>query len=253
MPAPTLRDKLFSYYYFSRPQFVNGTAHFFSLMSLRIRIDSRILEIGAGPSNPTSEYLSGIGRVIGLDISEAVTRNRFVAEAHTYDGRQFPFSDASVDACVSDYVLEHVADPLTHFKEVARVLRPGGVFCFRTVNLWHYIFMVSRLTPLWVHKMVALSSASGRTEAYPTHYKANSLARLRWLQRIAGLDAVELNSVEAEPSYASAVTFFPMMAYERLVNSTSRLARFRAGITGCFARPANIQRAASSAPTLALN
>jgi len=36
-----------------------------------------------------------------------------------------------IDPCVSNYDLEHVADPAYHVHEVFRVLLPGTFYCFR--------------------------------------------------------------------------------------------------------------------------
>ena len=45
-----------------------------------------------------------------------------------------PYDDASFDAVVCVDVLEHVADLGRVLAEVARVLRPGGLFLFDTIN-----------------------------------------------------------------------------------------------------------------------
>jgi len=44
------------------------------------------------------------------------------------DVHRLPFRSASFDHCITNAVLEHVADPYLAVHEVARVLRPGGVF-----------------------------------------------------------------------------------------------------------------------------
>jgi ubiquinone biosynthesis O-methyltransferase len=49
-------------------------------------------------------------------------------------GEALPYSDASFDAVVCVDVLEHVADLPTVLAEVARALRPGGLFLFDTIN-----------------------------------------------------------------------------------------------------------------------
>ena len=66
-----------------------------------------------------------------------------------------PFADASFDACVSNFVLQHVSHPEDHFTEVARVLRPGGVYCLRTPNLFHYVSMGAYIMPHSMHLMLA--------------------------------------------------------------------------------------------------
>lgn len=49
-------------------------------------------------------------------------------------GEALPYDDASFDAVVCVDVLEHVADLAKVLSEVARTLRPGGVFLFDTIN-----------------------------------------------------------------------------------------------------------------------
>ena len=49
-------------------------------------------------------------------------------------GEALPYDDASFDAVVCVDVLEHVADLNKVLAEVARILRPGGLFLFDTIN-----------------------------------------------------------------------------------------------------------------------
>src|SRR5215217_9292550 len=110
-------DDLFTKYYYSSPRFVNGTRQFHDLLAEHVPAGAAILEVGAGPTNPTSRLLSSIGDVVGVDISEEVRSNQCLIGAHVYDGQVMPLPDESFDACVSDFVLEHVTNPETHFRE----------------------------------------------------------------------------------------------------------------------------------------
>jgi ubiquinone/menaquinone biosynthesis C-methylase UbiE len=56
--------------------------------------------------------LSGIGAVTGLDIDPDVKNNRWLAHAFVFTGGRMPFADQSFDACCSNYVLEHVENPV---------------------------------------------------------------------------------------------------------------------------------------------
>jgi len=64
---------------------------------------------------------------------------------------KLPFTDASFDAVASIGVLEHVRETggseTASLEEIARVLRPGGVFvCFHLPNRWSWIdFLASRV------------------------------------------------------------------------------------------------------------
>jgi SAM-dependent methyltransferase len=231
----TMTQALFDKYYYTKPGFEGGTKPFFRICREQIATGAEILEIGAGPSNECSEMLSCIGKVTGLDVDQEVRANKWLSRAVVYDGKQMPFVDASFDACVSNFVLEHVRYPLEHFKEVARVLRPGGVYCLRTPNLFHYVSMGARLMPHSVHLLLANRMRSLEKNAhdpYPTWFRSNSRGRLQKLCRVSGLGEATVAMIEPEPSYgrASALLFYPMMVYERIVNASSAFSDFRVTI-----------------------
>lgn len=71
-------------------------------------------------------------RVIGLDQDSSAAVNPYIDEFRLIeDGRSWPLSTGEADFVYCDYVLEHVRDTATFFRELARILRPGGYGCFR--------------------------------------------------------------------------------------------------------------------------
>lgn len=97
----------------------------------------RILDVGCGLGNDAAA-LAGLvapgGTVVGVDGSrsmiEAARGEHGGVEGLSFevaDAASLPFADASFDACRVDRVLQHVADPAPAVREMARVLRPGGV------------------------------------------------------------------------------------------------------------------------------
>ena len=161
------------------------------------------------------------------------------ANSVDFDGIQLPFDEASFDLCVSNYVLEHVAHPRQHFREVARVLRSGGAYCFRTPNRWHYVAIASRLLPYSAHLKLAnrlRGLAEDAHDPYPTHYRANSRRAIRRFAGAAGLEPVRIDVREHEPTYGLChpALFCPMMLYERAVNATGLLTGFRMTIHAAF-------------------
>ena len=99
---------------------------------------TRVLDFGPGdgwPSIPLARRLPA-ARVLGVDPSPrrvAVSRANaarlgganagFVAG----DGAALPGRDASIDLAVASHALEECADPEAAMRELARILRPGGV------------------------------------------------------------------------------------------------------------------------------
>src|SRR5207248_1198991 len=110
----------------------------------------------------------------------------------------------SYDACVSNYVLEHIGNPQAHFEQVARVLKPGGRYALRTPNLFHYVAGAARLMPHCGHLALAnrlrrLPSSSH--DPWPTYYRCNTLRRIAHYCVMAGLICEESHMIEKEPSY----------------------------------------------------
>jgi 2-polyprenyl-6-hydroxyphenyl methylase/3-demethylubiquinone-9 3-methyltransferase len=101
-----------------------------------------VLDIGCG-GGLVSEALARLGyRVTGIDLSAEsvrVAQRHAAAQGVRVDYRvgsayDLPAGDASVDVVVISDVLEHLHDLPSAVAEIARVLRPGGVVVFDTIN-----------------------------------------------------------------------------------------------------------------------
>jgi SAM-dependent methyltransferase len=215
----------------------DGTRDFFDLLRKYCR--GKILEVGAGPGNPTSDYLKTLGEPHGVDIDPEIFDNTALKTAAVIEDR-FPFPDCTFDACVSDYVCEHVENPYCHLEEVWRVLKPGGAYVFRTPNRFHYTAIVSHLTPHSFHVKVAnrLRSIDGH-DPYPTCYRLNSRRKIRRLSRDCGFQIEYMRMVEKEPSYgmSSRLLFLTFAVYERLVNSSVLFSDLRANLFVVLLKP----------------
>ncbi|MEM9757086.1 MAG: bifunctional 2-polyprenyl-6-hydroxyphenol methylase/3-demethylubiquinol 3-O-methyltransferase UbiG, partial [Pseudomonadota bacterium] len=103
---------------------------------------SEVLDLGCAGGFMAEALAERGARVTGIDpAADAIA----AATAHasdagldiTYDvgvGEALPYPDASFDHVVCVDVLEHVADLPKVLSEIARVLRPGGLFLFDTIN-----------------------------------------------------------------------------------------------------------------------
>ena len=195
-----------------------------------------------GPSNDTSKFLASLGPTHGLDPDPKARKNRFLTSFQQLTGASYPFPDEMFSVAVSSYVVEHVAHPLEHLREIYRVLRPGGFYVFRTPNLYHYVAAVSAVTPHRFHRLVAnrlRRLPPGSTS--PIRLSIACIDSCRpTASAAAGFREVCIEMVEKEPCYAvaSRAFFVAALAYERTVNRFSVLARYRANIFAVLEKPA---------------
>lgn len=128
----------------------DGTVVFYGRVQSLLTPAMTVLDVGCGrgaglvddPVRRRQELRQLRGRcrrVIGIDVDPVGAENPGVDEfRHLSDPTVWPVDDASVDLIVSDFVLEHIADPAQYFAEVNRVLKPAGVYCARTANRLGY-------------------------------------------------------------------------------------------------------------------
>lgn len=196
----------------------------------RIRPDMVLLDLGAGSGRVKQMNFRGLAhRVVGVDPDPRVRGNPNLDEAHEGTAEDLPFADASFDIVFCDNVLEHLEDPESMLREVARVLRPGGLFFAKTPNRAHYMTLIARCTPLAFHRYVNRLRGRPSADTFPTRYRINSPEAVRRYAVRCGLHVASIDLIEGRPEYVrfSAVTYLFGWLYERLVNSTSLLARFR--------------------------
>ena len=171
----------------------DGSILFYSRINALLEPHMTVLDYGAGRGVATlsdpCEYrrhlrrlLGKVERVIGVDVDLAVLTNNYVDEAYVIeiDGR-LPFSDATFDVIVSDYVFEHVARPAHVAAELRRVLKPGGWILARTPNLFGYVALGTKLTPPFLRNAVLrrLNPNAGGKDNFPVKLRMNSKRALR--------------------------------------------------------------------------
>lgn len=197
-----------------------------------LRSDHVLLDFGAGRGkSELFDFRGAVQRIVGVDVDENVRLNPYLDECHVLrHGESVPLADDSVDIAYCCNVLEHVQDPKQTLREIARVLKPGGLFLAKTPNRLHYATVAARCTPFWFHRWFNRKRGRVEHDTFPTVYRCNSKRQL--LQSVAESD-LQLQSLyfwEGRPEYTRV---FPLMyafgiAYERLVNSTALLAPYRA-------------------------
>ena len=164
-----------------------------------------VLDVASGTAGVALQVASRTGaRVVGLDLTSEMLREgqRNVAASAVRSriglvaGRaeQLPFPDASFDALTFTYLLRYVDDPEATLRELARVVRPGGVaasleFCVPPAASWRACWwLYTRLLlpagglvlggPAWLRVGRFLGpNISGHYRRYPVAWTAGAWRR----------------------------------------------------------------------------
>jgi len=154
------------YVFSRRGLWVINTPYRRILSVANISSQDRLLDLGCGIGNiliALAERIDFTHPPVGVDVSPDLIRigEREIEHAGLRDrirlqlapATRLPFEDGSFDVVLTSHVLKHLDDEalLTSFREVARVLRPGGRFL-----LWEFeksprsalLFLSARLTGL---------------------------------------------------------------------------------------------------------
>ena len=206
--------------------------------------DSLVLDLGAGSGYVEQMNFRGrVGRVCGLDPGPSVLDNPHLDEAKVGSGERIPWPEQTFDIVFADNVLEHLSAPEAVFKEVLRVLKPGGSFLAKTPNRFHYVTLIAQVAPTSFHK--AFNRLRGRNEVhtFKTYYRANSRKAIARLAKGCGFELSELLHIEGRPEYLrfSVPSYYLGVAWERVVSRFEFLSTIRVLIVAVLQKPKVMQ------------
>ncbi len=92
--------------------------------------EATVVDLGSGPGDLLADLAARLPRasVIGVEPAAQMRQSASTRGVRSIDGRAeaIPLPDRSVDLVVSTLSAHHWVNPVAAFREVARVLRPGG-------------------------------------------------------------------------------------------------------------------------------
>jgi ubiquinone/menaquinone biosynthesis C-methylase UbiE len=159
-----------------------------------------ILHAGCGwDKNLVTKPYKDTCEVIGVDVDQRVAEKFHLASLS-----ELPFPDQRFDMAVSEWVFEHLDDPAAAFRELSRVLKPGGKLVVLTPNFYSYKFLGAWATPfrfhLWMGK-IRYGSGGRMADMYPTHYRCNTIKRFHQLAEAEGFRIVANEFINNGPTW----------------------------------------------------
>ncbi len=86
--------------------------------------------------------------IVGLDWDfEALKEHANIRRKVRGDMSRLPFKSDSFDLVTANMVVERLREPDLQFREVSRVLRPGGIFLLHTPSAYGYPTAAPRFVP----------------------------------------------------------------------------------------------------------
>ena len=196
---------------------------------------SVVLDAGCGRTAPVLQKLVGYGKyLIGIDVCELhkAEENDSLSLIKS-DLQTISLRDNSVDVVISRSVLEHVKNPVRAYREINRVLKPGGYFIFLTPNFYDYASILATLIPNRFHsKIVKVTEGRDEEDTFPTYYRSNTGRDVKKSAKTTGFQITRIDYLGQYPSY---FMFNPMLfilgtAYDKTICAFDSLKYLRGWI-----------------------
>jgi SAM-dependent methyltransferase len=222
-----IRRLLFDFYFAMQRRIVPGLRDsqylYIDTVRSRVNAQSRWLDLGCGHQifpawTKTDEgTLTRTARfTAGVDCDCASIRHhKSIRQLAAGDIGALPFRDGAFNLISANMVVEHLWEPIRNLQEVARVLQPGGVFIFHTINRHHYHARIASCLPRWLRlKLVTFLENRREEDVYPTFYRMNTRDAI---EKDAAAGGFTVRQVQMVNSSAATVMLGPVVILELLI------------------------------------
>ncbi len=125
----------------------------------KYNLSGSVLDLGCGNGKTLLSISDKFSELHGVDIldilsPEAQTKVNFSSADLNFE--KLPYGNSSMELVTALQIIEHLENPFFLAREVARVLRPGGIFVFSVPNPFNLAFRLKFLLtgnmPPWTEK-----------------------------------------------------------------------------------------------------
>jgi len=116
-----------------------------------------VADVGTGTGFVAAGLARAAARVYGFDASPAmleVARRNLAAfpnvELREAPGDRLPLPDGTLDGVFANMYLHHAPEPPAAIREMARVLKPGGVLCLADLDAHDHAWQREQMADLWL-------------------------------------------------------------------------------------------------------
>lgn len=191
-----------------KPGWKPSTEVYQELVASRLGPGVKVLDLGCGRGGVMERLHPLADLTVGVDADMASLREHRAQDISRVQAmaEKLPFPSDSFDLVICSWVLEHLTEPEKAFREIARVLKPGGRFIFLTPNLLHPIPRLSqkiaRIGALLQRVLVAGLYGRKSKDVFPPYYRANTVTEIEKIASRTGLRRVSILTVE-DPTYTA--------------------------------------------------
>jgi SAM-dependent methyltransferase len=156
-----------------------------------------VLDAGCGRTSPLIGYRDRISRFVGVDIHPPSAPLAYLDEFATVDlcRDAGAFEPDTFDIVLSNFTLEHFAEPRAALSNLCRWLKPGGTLVVTTVNRRHPFVAAYLGMPDGPRRRLQPMIKASAADAHPLVGACNDPATVRTDLLAAGFGRIEVETV----------------------------------------------------------
>ena len=247
-----MRTKLYKLYWKMRdiiaPELTHSQHLYEDVLKQHVSRDTTWLDLGCGHQvlpfwreEQERNLVGNCGTIVGMDYDlPSLQKHRSISLRVRGDVNTLPFESSSFDLVTANMVVEHLANPVTQFREISRILKPGGVFLFHTPNAIGYPTLLNKLAPeILKHRLIYLLDGREENDVFETHYSANTENQIAGLAEASGFKVERIRMTVSDAIFALVLPLaVAELAWIRLL-MTDRLKSWRTDIISVLRKNAD--------------